>query len=106
MTKIIVDKKTALRAVCKYFNIPLLGTDPEYYFTPDNTVKSPYNIEIYFDFESDYNEDAPQDAEEIFCPECGSDLYINVSTLEEPKKYKCRKCRTNFSLRGKGDITG
>lgn len=50
MTKIIVDKLTALRAICKYFDIPLFGTEPSYHkgvFRPTN------DIEIEFDFDKE-----------------------------------------------------
>lgn len=48
MTKIIVDKITALRAVAKYFDIELLGTYPANY---SGTFRPTEDIEIIFDFE-------------------------------------------------------
>jgi hypothetical protein len=48
MTKITVDKETALRAVCKLFDIPMFGTGDVYH--RDNS-KLMCNYEIEFDFE-------------------------------------------------------
>ena len=50
MTKIIVDKKTALLAIMKYFNIPVMGTEPALYVNASNPINS-LGIEIEFDFE-------------------------------------------------------
>jgi len=48
VTRIIVDKEIALKAVCQYFGIPVLGTEPEFYVGSGIPA---YPIEIEFDFE-------------------------------------------------------
>uniref|UniRef100_A0A6M3JWL9 Uncharacterized protein n=1 Tax=viral metagenome TaxID=1070528 RepID=A0A6M3JWL9_9ZZZZ len=47
MTKITVDKETAIRAVCQHFNIPMFGTGDVYYRTNSKLN----GVEIEFDFE-------------------------------------------------------
>jgi len=48
MTKIKVDKITALRAVAEYFKIPMLGTQPT---SHKGAFRLTDDIEIEFDFE-------------------------------------------------------
>ena len=54
MTKITVDKQTALRAMYKYFGIPLFGTGDVYYRT--NSQSEQCGVEIEFDFECKHPE--------------------------------------------------
>ncbi len=51
MTKIVVDKRTAMQAVCELFHIPIVGTQPIGY---EGQIKPTTEIEIYFDFDKDY----------------------------------------------------
>lgn len=48
MTKITVDKATAIRAICKYFDIETLGTPMS---DKVGTLLFAHDIEIEFDFE-------------------------------------------------------
>ena len=54
MTKITVDKITALRAICKYFDITVLGTPMS---DKVGSLLIEQDIEIEFDFECRHGKD-------------------------------------------------